>query len=101
MFRILYKEMPGGFTKCITFGDDRVLLLLKQRYTAAMRKVPWAKHGSRIILKMLYRPAPFQYQRLQTFITKFLGSPSAADAGADHDGVILIHGPEFFLETCY
>src|SRR5215472_6989002 len=95
MVGIPHEEVRSGLIATRGARDERILLLILPAAVAAQREFPPGEVHGGIVLDVLDVPPALQHEGLQAFLAQLLGSPAAADAAADNDGVILdvFHGP--------
>jgi hypothetical protein len=89
MLQVVHEEMAIAF---ITETPDLDMLLPLHFLAlhARMPEIPWMHGCGGVVFHMLDMPAPLKYEGPEPFLAKFLGGPSAADAGADNDRVKMI-----------
>jgi hypothetical protein len=88
VFLVLHEKVFGGLLEGVAATHHGIFGLHVEGKPAAVREVPGVFGGSGIILDVLHVPAAFEHQRFEAFFAKFLGRPAAADARADHNGIV-------------
>lgn len=91
MCLIGYEEMFGGFAIGVAAAEDGVVVEDVFREAAAMREFPGGFCGRGIVFEMDDGAAAFEQERFEAVFAEFFCGPTAADAGADDDCVVLVH----------
>jgi hypothetical protein len=92
-----YEEMFCGFAVGVAAAEDGVVVEDGVGQAAAVREFPGRFGGGGIVFEMFHVPTAFEEEGFQAFAAEFFGGPAAADAGADDDGVVVIHITAFVL----
>jgi len=85
------KEVLSCFAVRVAAAEDGVLLVSGEGQRAAVGEAPGWGGGGGVVFKVFDRPAAFEHKGTEALFAKFFCGPSAADAGADDDGVVIIH----------
>jgi hypothetical protein len=80
--------MGGLVEESLFLAGNRVLRADVERHVAAVRKLPGVQVGRGVVDAVFHVAAPFEHQRPEPFAAQFFGRPAAADARADHNGVV-------------
>jgi len=94
---IFYEEVLGGFAKGIAAGDDGVVCEDIFRHLSAVGKIPGVFCRGGVVFEVLHGAATFEQERREAVFAEFFCSPASADAGADDDGVVLVHMEALFV----
>lgn len=88
---IFYEEVLGGFAIGITAIDDGAFGVVFFGHIAAVEEVPGILCCGGVVFEVFDGAAAFEQESGEAVFAELFCGPAAADAGADDDGVVLIH----------